>query len=50
MFIDKVQVFESDTASRNPSLVVHISKPKVQDKKLPRDSDPAVLHAVRAKL
>lgn len=27
MFIDEVQVFQSDTASRNPSIVMHLSKP-----------------------
>ena len=30
MFIDKVQVFQSDTASRSPCIVMHLSKPEIQ--------------------
>ena len=33
MFIDKVQVFQADTASRNPCIVMHLSKPKALDGK-----------------
>lgn len=32
MFIDKVQVFQSDTASRNPSVVMHLAKTNTQHK------------------
>jgi hypothetical protein len=54
MFIDKVQVFQADTASRNPCIVMYLSKPKGEDKEQQRGSDEAVAiaraHALRAKL
>jgi hypothetical protein len=30
MFINKVQVFQADTASRNPCIVMHLAKPDAQ--------------------
>ncbi len=29
VFIDKVQVFQADTPSRNPCVVLHLSKPQL---------------------
>ena len=59
MFIDKVQVFQSDTASRNPSIVMHLSKPLAPDRIQRRGDGWSVdvevvkvveLHPLRAKL
>lgn len=59
MFIDKVQVFQSDTAARNPSIVLHLSRPQTPEQFQQRDNDRAVvvevvktveLHPLRAKL
>lgn len=59
MFIDKVQVFQSDTASRNPSIVMHLSKPLAPNQTEQRDDGRSVkvelvkvveLHSLRAKL
>ncbi|KAF9697859.1 hypothetical protein EKO04_004021 [Ascochyta lentis] len=58
MFIDKVQVFQADTASRNPCIVMHLSKPTAQDSRQPQDGDRKIVevvkvvevHSLRAKL
>lgn len=38
MFIDKVQVFQGDTDSRSPCVVMHLSKPRAQDESPQRRS------------
>lgn len=59
MFIDKVQVFQSDTAARNPSIVLHLSQPQIPEQVRQPDNARAVdvevvktlkLHPLRAKL
>ncbi|KAJ8116551.1 hypothetical protein OPT61_g2044 [Boeremia exigua] len=37
MFIDKVQVFQADNASRNPCIVIHLSKPQAPDENQQRE-------------
>ncbi|KAJ4986998.1 auxin efflux carrier superfamily [Stagonosporopsis vannaccii] len=36
MFIDKVQVFRANNASRNPCIVMHLAKPRAQNEKAQR--------------
>lgn len=59
VYIDKVQVFQSDTAARNPSIVMHLSQLQAPDQVQQRNENRALvmevvetveLHLVRAKL
>lgn len=38
MFIDKIQIFRANNASRNPCIVMHLAKPHAQDGKPQRSS------------
>ena len=42
MFINKVQVFQADTASRNPCVVMHLSKAREKNENQRRDGAQAV--------
>ncbi|KAF1931141.1 uncharacterized protein M421DRAFT_57104 [Didymella exigua CBS 183.55] len=59
MFVDKVQVFQSDTTSRNPSIVMHLLQPRARRKIQQRDGNKMIavevvevmeLHPLWAKL
>ncbi|KAF3036755.1 hypothetical protein E8E11_002170 [Didymella keratinophila] len=43
MFIDKMQVFQSDTAAHNPSIVMYLSQPQAPDRVQQRNDDKSVV-------
>ncbi|KAF3035315.1 hypothetical protein E8E12_004640 [Didymella heteroderae] len=47
MVIDKVQVFQSDIASRNPSIVMHLWQPQTSNQKQQRSDDRTVVEVVK---
>ncbi|KAJ4361728.1 hypothetical protein N0V95_001621 [Ascochyta clinopodiicola] len=47
LFIDKVQVFQADTASRNPCIVMHLSKPAANVKRQSQDGEHLAVEVVK---
>ncbi|KAF2133738.1 hypothetical protein P153DRAFT_372328 [Dothidotthia symphoricarpi CBS 119687] len=50
MFIDKVQVFHGDTTHQNPCIVMHLSKPRVDNVGVEGRKDSVRTHVIRAQL